>query len=363
MKKGKVKKSSLSTEIALGGVKLLDKATFAKHLATLLKAGIGIVEALDITYGAASGKMKKVIGEVRESVAAGNGLAASFAEHPKVFTNLLVHVTEAGELSGTLVENLENIATQLQKEYDLHAKIKSAMTYPIVVLVAAIILALAMAYYVLPQITPLFAGLKVELPLTTRIVLWFSDVMRAHGGIIASVVVALLIAIPWVIRKPFVYPFTHWVLLRMPLFKTIVRDANITRYTLTLGLLLKSGLNVDEALRITQSTVPNYYYQKHLHDVLDRVQHGGTISEVHKHDTRLFTRLVISMIRVGEESGTLDETLLYLATFYDSEVEGNTKRLTTALEPIMLVIIGAVVATLALAIITPIYEITGNIRR
>lgn len=359
----KQSQSVLKANISLGRVSITDRAVFIRHLAVMLKSGLSLHEALEIAHDSARGRLKKAVGKLATSVSAGNSLSASFSQHPKIFPAFIVNVTKAGEQSGTLEENLENIAMQLQKEQRLQSKIKGAMTYPVVVLVAAFILGLAMAYYVLPQITPLFTGLKIELPFTTRVVIAVSDIIRAHGVWLFPVIIFGVVFLVWLARKKFAHPVTHWLLLHIPILKEISRGSNLTRFNLTLGTLLKSGLNIDEALKITQATLGNYYYRKALQNASQRVQHGSTVSEnlqVHSH---LFPKLVTSMIRVGEKSGRLDETLLYLSDFYETEVDASTKNLTTAIEPVLLIVIGVVVATLALAIITPIYEITGNIRR
>ena len=359
----KAQKSMLERDIGIGRVSLTEKAVFAKHLAVMLSSGLTIWEALDIAEESAKGKMASVVRKVKMSVEAGNPLADSLAKYPKVFSGLFVDVVRAGEQSGTLAENLENIALQLKKEHAIVSKVKSAMAYPAVVLFAAIGLALAMAYYVLPQITPLFTGLKIDLPASTQAVIWFSDLMREDGTL---VVLSVLVGIPlivWLLKRKAARPMTHWVLLNFPIVKQISRNSNLARFSLTLGTLLKSGLAIDEALTITKSTVSNFHYQKALESVLKHVEQGGGFADnlaKHKH---LFPKLVTSMVHVGERSGDLDDSLLYLAEFYEAEVDGATKTLTTSLEPMLLIGIGLVVATLALAIITPIYEITGSIRR
>jgi len=359
----KEKKSFLNIDVSLGGVSLVEKAVFAKHLAVMLNAGLVLVDAFEIAVDSANGKFKKVLKKVYTSLEAGNTLADSLSKYPKVFSGLFIDVTRAGEIAGTLPENLENIAGQLDKEHKLVSKVKGAMAYPSVILVAAFFLALGMSYYILPQITPLFTGLKVELPVTTRMVMWFSKVMQNHGGKVILGTIVGISSLVWLAKQPFTHPFTHWVLLKMPIAKRIVVNNNLARFCLTLGTLLRSGIPIDESLQITNRTVSNYYYRRLLLKVAKNIERGSTVSSNLKRREDLFPKLVTSMIHVGEESGKLDETLLYLADFYELEVDNATKTLTTALEPVLLVVIGVVVGVLALSIITPIYEITGSIKR
>jgi len=357
------KPSLFQMDIGIGGIGLSQKAVLAKNLAVMQRSGLNIVESLGIIAESSQGKMKRIIKEIVSSVSAGNTLAQSLERFPKVFSGIFVSSVYAGETSGTLDENLENLSVQLEKENDLKNKIKGAMLYPIVVLIAAFILGLGMSFLVLPKIVPLFEGLKVELPITTRWLIAFSHFVGAHGvGLLIGIVVAVIF-LSWFLRQKLVYPVTHWIFLHTPILKGISKHSNLARFSRTLGTLLKSGLSIDEALQVTEKSLGNYYYKKAIRTVVERVHKGSTMSENLKQYGNLFPKMVTRMIFVGEESGKLEETLLYLAGYYEVEVDNSTKSLSTAIEPILLLIIGGVVAFLALSIITPIYNITGNIRR
>lgn len=356
-------KSLFAADISILGVNFTQKALFAKHLAVMLRSGMSIVEALDISLDAAQGKLKKVIQRVRASVQAGHSLSESLANYPKVFSELFVNVTRAGESSGTLVENLENIAEELEKEKELIEKIKGAMLYPVIVLAATFILGMVLAFVVLPKITPLFEGFKVDLPITTRALIWFSHLIQNYGLYIFSGIIAFVVFVFWLVRRKFSRPVTHWFLLHIPIIKSLVHNANLARFSRTLGMLLKSGINIDEAIDITKSTLENYYYQAALSSVNQRVSKGVRLAKALEQSSHLFPKLLTRMIHVGEESGKSEETLFYLADLYEAEVDTSTKSLSTAIEPMLLIFIGLVVGFLALSIITPIYSITGNISR
>lgn len=349
-------------EISFGRVSVVDMAVFAKHLSVMIEAGLTVHESLEIAADSAKGKLKKVIGKLVGFIEEGTSLADAMAKYPKVFPGLFTDVVRAGEASGTLAGNLTNIAEQLKREEQLVRRVKSAMTYPAIVLIAAFFLALGMAYYILPQITPLFKGLKgIELPLSTRMVLWFSDLMRAHGLAVVTGSLAILVGVVALARANFSQPVTHKILLKFPLLKHISKSSNLARFCLTFGTLLGSGVNIDNAVQITSGTVTNRYYRLALAKVASEIQSGKSMAENLQQFEHLFPKLVINMVNVGEQSGNLSETLLYLADFYEQEVDTSTTALTTALEPILLLLIGVVVTTLGLAIITPIYEITGSV--
>ena len=357
------KKGILEANISLRGVNITQKLVFARYLSVMLKSGLTISESLDIIHNQSTGKFKNVVKAVLKSVEAGNSLSASLKKFSKVFPSLFISATYAGEVSGTLEKNLSNVAEQLRSEKELASKIKSAMVYPVIVIIATMVLGLAMAFFVLPKITPLFEGLKMELPLTTRLLIWVSNQIQAHGLLIFGGVVFLVALFFWLSKREFVRPFTHWFFLHAPIIKNISRNANLARFCQTLGTLLKSGLNIDEAFNITVDTVENYHYKTRLSKVSQRIGQGTKISENLEIYDKYFPRLVTSMIKVGERSGNLEGSLFYLAEFYEIEVDNATKSLSTAIEPILLIFIGLAVGVMALSIVTPIYQITGNIQR
>ncbi|PIR13583.1 hypothetical protein COV49_01645 [Candidatus Falkowbacteria bacterium CG11_big_fil_rev_8_21_14_0_20_39_10] len=358
-----IKKSVLEQDINIGGTGLAQTVAFAKHLSIMLKSGLTITEALGISLEGSQGRFKKIVGGVLNSVEAGNPFSKALSVYPGVFSNLFVSAIYAGESSGTLEENLENLAEQLKKEKELRSKIKGAMIYPILVMTAALVLGLGMAFLVLPKITPLLEGLRIELPFTTRALIWFSHLIESWGLVLFIGLAVFIAGIIWTVRQKFSHPATHWLFLNIPIIKSISRYSNLAHICRTLGALLKSGLNIDEALKITTNSTGNYYYQKSLEKIGERTSRGAGLSENFSQFEKLYPTMVIKMIKVGEKSGRLDETLVYLSDYYELEAENNAKTLSTAIEPILLLFIGLTVAFLALSIITPIYNITGGIRR
>jgi type II secretory pathway component PulF len=349
------------TTIAIGGVGLTQKAIVAKHLAVMLKSGLSITEALDVARDSAEGKLKRVLGDVLKSVESGHPLSSALAQYPEAFSGFFVNATYAGETSGTLAESLENIAEQLEKEKELAAKVRGAMVYPLIVLTAAVILGAILSFVVLPKITPLFEGLKAELPLSTRILIRFSRFMERYGFSIMVGGAGTIIVMSWLLRQSFVKPITHWLFLHTPIMKGMIQSANLARSCRTLGMLLKSGVTIDSALIITADTTRNYYYRRALNSVSHDVGRGAKLSESLNQFAELFPLLVTRMVRVGEESGRYEETLFYLANFYEVEVDASAKALSASLEPILLLAMGLGVGFLAISIITPIYDITGRL--
>lgn len=361
--KKKGKKSVIGADLAIGGINLTQKAIFAKHMAVMLKSGLNVVEALKIGSTSVRGKFKVIVYNILKSVQAGHRLSSAMARYPKVFSGLFIGATYAGESSGTLDQALENVAEQLKKEQELMSKVKGAMLYPAFILLAAFALGMAMTFFVLPKITPLFEGMGQDLPATTKALIWFSKIVQEHGIKLFIGIVVTVGILVWAVRQKFATPLTHLFFLKTPIVKNISRNSNLARFSLTLGILLKSGLQIDEALVIARDTLSNFYYKRALTKVNDRVSKGTTLSENLERFSGLFPPMMTKMVMVGERSGKLEETLLYLSDFYQVEVDNDTKSLSTVIEPLMLMSIGLVVGFLALSIITPIYNITGTVNK
>jgi len=366
--KGK-SRGSFNMSIGFGRVKLIDKALFVKHLSTMLKSGININEALEVISDQTSNpKFKKITRAVLEQVKSGHSLGKSLERFPKVFDPLFINIIKVGEDSGSLEENLEYLASELEDRLELIRNIKAASFYPMIILVATGGLALVLSYFVLPQITRLFTTLDFDLPLSTRILLWGAALMENHGILVVGGIIGFFVGLKVLISQSFAKPVWHLILLKLPILGGTIVQYNLVMMNRTLSILLKSGLTIDQAIKITTETTVNRVYKKKLKLMLPQIQKGKTLSSImagFKASKRnpLFPLLVIKMISVGERSGRLDESLEYLSTYFAKEVDNTTKNLTTVIEPIMLVGVGLMVGFIAISVISPIYEITGKFRR
>ncbi len=346
-------------------VRQVDRMLLAKHLATMVKAGIPIDEALDILREEASSKRtRKVLEAVLARVNGGESLAESLSAFPAFFPNLFVHMVRVGEESGTLEENLQYLAMQLEHDYETIQKVKSAAAYPLIVLVLAFFMGGAMSFLILPKLIPLFLSLGQDLPWPTRLVLFTSKFMVSYGAYFFPSVVVVFFAIRAALHSAPIRPFWHQVLLRIPVIGKLVTNVNLARSTRTLGILLKSGLPIVESLTITKETIGNEVYRSLFLRAATDVELGVALSEAMKKEVsskRILPTIVPRMINVGERTGTLDESLLSLADFYEKEVDNSAKTLSTALEPMLIIGIGAAVGLIALSIIMPIYQLTGSV--
>jgi type IV pilus assembly protein PilC len=359
----KENKNVLEKEIYIGGISLVQKAVFARYLAVMLKSGLTIVESLEIAADSAQGRLRKIINGILEAVKSGYSFAFALERYPKVFSKLFTNTVYAGETSGTLDESLERVADQMDKEREIFTKIKGAMVYPMIILTASFALGAGMTFWVLPKITPLFEGLNVELPITTQLLIKFSSFVQNHGVLFFVSSVIFIVFLFWFLKQKFIRPVTHLILIRIPVISRVVKNTNIARFTRSLSVLLKSGLNIYEALKIVTEMSNNYYYKNVLFKASESTSKGAKLSSDLAHYRHLFPVMATKMIRVGEESGRLEETLAYLADFYEKEVDDSLKSLSTYIEPALLIFIGLIVAFMALSIITPIYSITSGMGR
>ncbi len=348
-----------------GTIRHIDKVLFTKHLSIMLKAGLTLLESLLILKEQAPNwRFRLIIGRIAQQVERGGAFSDALESYPRVFSAFYVNIVRAGELSGTLEQSLDHLAVQFTKDYELRSRVRSAMLYPAVVVVAALTIGFFFAIYVLPQVAQLFAGLKgIKLPLVTVILI---DVARfARKYTVQSLVggLAAVAAFLWLLRQKFMRPITGWLVLRLPIVGKITRNLNLARFALVFGTMLKSGIPITKAVEVTADVLGNYYYKRLLLRALGDLQQGKPLSEGLRRDEKLFPKITTRMVEVGEHSGKLEEVLGYLTDFYDLEVETTMKNLTAILEPVLLLIIGAFALALAFAIIIPIYNFIGMISK
>ena len=351
-----------------GHVPLMERVLFVKHVGIMLKSGISFTEALEVISDQATSKrFKRIVSQVAERVKSGQSLSAALAKYPRTFDRLFINIIRVGEESGTLEENLQNLADELEDRLELRRKIQAASFYPAIVLASTFGLGLILAYFVLPKIKKLFESLSFELPLTTQILIWVADVMDKWGQYILLGTVVGVIFLWFLLTRKSVRPYWHWFLLKMPIIRGILINYNLTMINRTLGIMLKSGLTIDQAVLITSQTIKNSVYRKRLKKVLPQIQRGKKISDIlagFKESKRnpLFPLLMIKMIDIGERSGRLDESLSYLAEYFGKEVDNTTKNLGTILEPALLIFVGLIVGFIAISVISPIYQVTARFR-
>ncbi len=353
-------KNILDFEISFGRIGLREKALFANNLAIMLKAGLSISEAFDILEDQTDGKFKKIIKRISKNINSGNPLSRALKLYPKIFSEFFLSSVMAGETAGTLDENLKSVGAHYDKQKDLLEKIRAAMAYPLIILFLSFLIGLLLTFWVLPKITSVFSGLNVELPASTRFLIWLAHGIEAYGTQILLVLFFLIIFLIWLAKQKFIKPFTHYFFLNFPIFSKLIRAKNLALFFRTLAVLLRSGISIDESLAVAGKLQGNYYYKKSSQKIMHDINQGKKLSEAIKNQVAYYPKLAAGLVMVGERSGNLEEEFFNIAEIYEREAESRANNLSSAIEPILLIIIGFVVGGLALAIITPIYTVTGG---
>lgn len=346
-------------------ITLIDKVLFTKHLSVMLKSGIPLDEAvISIRDQTKNTNFKEVLDDIVKELQNGQSLEKALSRHPKVFDKIYLSLVAVGEKSGSLEENLEYLATQLRKSYEFNKRVSGAMLYPKLVLVSSLIMGGSMALFVLPQLFDLFTSLDVALPLSTKILLFVANLMKNYGFFIVGGIIILGVCFSLFIRTKVFKPKWHQVILSFPKFGELNQNVELTNICRNLGIMLKSGLTIITALETQRDATENLVYKDYLEKLRVAIDKGKKLSEeMISQKFKYVPSIVPKMISVGEGTGKLDEVFIYLGDFFEEEVDDATKNLSSTLEPILLLVIGAVVAFMALAIISPIYQLTGGIKR
>ncbi|MBI2097181.1 MAG: type II secretion system F family protein [Candidatus Sungbacteria bacterium] len=345
-----------------GGVSLLERIVFARNLAVMIGAGLSMTRALEAQEEQTrSRQFKKIIRGVRESILGGVSFSQSLESHRKIFGDLFIHMVEAGEVSGKLEKSLKLLSRQMKRDYDLRRKVRGAMMYPSIVFMALIAIGVLMLIYVVPTLTQTFKELGIKLPLTTRVIIAASEfatnyIFFALGGLLIVIYLFYL----W-FRSDSGKRVWGIIFLRLPVFGPLTKKLNIARMTRTLASLISAGLSITRSLEITGRVVGNARFQESLGASVGEIEKGRPFSEILRTWPDLYPPLVFQLISVGEETGTLSRMLLRIALFYEEDVNNTTKNLSSIIEPLMMIVIGAIVGLFAISMIQPLYSSMAGI--
>ncbi|WP_221088020.1 type II secretion system F family protein [Deinococcus aquaedulcis] len=336
-------------------------AIFSKQLATLINAGVPLVQSLAILQKQIEHKgFQGVVKEMRTEVESGTPLSETLVKHPKIFNRLFVNLVRAGETSGTLDTVLERIASFQEKELALRGKIKSALTYPVVVLVFAILITYFLLTTIVPQFAGILAQLNAPLPMITRVLMAVSDFLRSSGLIIFAIVAGLVFAYRAYYKTPKGRFVIDEIKLKIPIFGNLLQKSAISSFARTFGLLISSGVNIIESLEITKGTANNAIVEESIENAKNVVMVGEQMSSSLA-TSKVFPPMVVSMISIGEETGSLDDMLNKVGDFYDREVDEAVDSMTAAIEPLMIVFLGGIVGVIVAGMFLPMFSIIGQL--
>jgi type IV pilus assembly protein PilC len=357
-------KAGLKMEINLrpGHVKMKDLAVFSRQFATMVNSGLPILRALSILGDQTENKeLQKVLVQVRLDVEQGASLSGAMDKHPKAFSDLYVAMVKAGETGGVLDNVLLRLADNIEKEVELRRKVKSAMTYPVVVVMLVGLIMSAMLLFVVPQFKSIYAQLGGTLPLPTQILLTASNAVRTYWYVFALFFFGLSFGFRRYKKTDRGRALVDAVKLKVPVFGSLFHKTALARFSSTLGMLLRSGVPILQALDIVADTVNNRVISRAVGEVQGAVREGESMAKpLSKHG--VFPPMVVQMLAVGEETGAVDTMLDKVADFYNSEVSASVDALTSLIEPLMIAIVGGAVGAAVIALYMPMFNIIKLIK-
>lgn len=357
------KKKGININLPFAGkIKVADRMLVTRHLAVLIEAGVDLPKALTtVANQTKNEKFKDALTRIGEEIRQGKRFSDTLAAHPKIFSELYVSMVAAGEESGKLVEGLRVLASQLEKQHKLQSSVKSAMMYPMVVVIAMMLIGVAMIVYVVPQLQSVFGDLGVTLPPQTQFIFWLSGALVAQWYLflIGLVVTGYIVYKLWNnkdVRRRLEHTF-----MRAPAVGSLIRQIASAKLARTLSSLIASGVPIVKTLEITSRVVGNEDFRKSLEDAGKQVEKGTSLHESLALHGDVYPPLVIEMAAVGEESGKLSEVFEELADFYEGEVDQRLESLSSIIEPVLMLVIGGIVGFFVISLMGPMYTIIGTI--
>ncbi|MEK7635935.1 MAG: type II secretion system F family protein [Patescibacteria group bacterium] len=355
--------SFLSLFFLGGGIDISDKMFLTRHLSAILKSGISLSEALEILSEDTTKKsFKKILFDAKMNLERGQPLSATLESYAQYFSPIFIGLIKAGEESGTLEETLEGLGEQLRRDYEMKKRVQSAMIYPAILLSASLLIVVLLLTFIMPRLTKALLQAKVSLPWITRFLIGLSQVFSSNPIATLSVFILLIISIFFFVKSKFGRKVIVGILEKLPVSGNLIKKLALVRFSRTFRNLLASGLSAFESLDITAKTIGIQSYEKTLLNIREEIKKGSTISNSFKEKKEFFPQLVISIIAVGEKTGTLEKSLATITDYYDEEADRILKNIVSLIEPALLIVMGVVIAGIALSILLPIYQLVSSFK-
>jgi type II secretory pathway component PulF len=345
-------------------IKSLERVMFTSNFAEMLKTGLPIIDAIS-TFEDQGGsrRARNMFRQIVSEIRAGQLPSVAFSRFPKSFPPLYTHVMASGETTGTLGETMEYLARQLKKEHELTGRVKGSLMYPVVVLIVMIVVMGFITFSVVPKITAFATSLNQELPLPTKILINGNKFLIKYSPIIAIAAIALAVSLGKVLSTPVGKKKLDTLLLKMPILGTLIKRYDLARFCRLLGAFYHYGISLPQAFDTLSVSLSNSAYKFAALSIKENVARGVSLSQaIEKEDSKLFPGIMVRVVRGAEKSAGVDESLWRLAEYYETELENSLKNMTTIIEPILIVILGLSVVSIAVAVIVPIYKISVSFK-
>jgi type IV pilus assembly protein PilC len=343
------------------GISNKDRLLFLEQLAVVLESGMSLVEALETLKDQTSNKeLQKILGEISVDVRGGKSFSEALSKYPRAFSDIFVSMVKSGEKSGKLDDTLKKLTEEMEKDYELQAKIKNALMYPVVIFIALIGVLILSLVYVMPQIKKIFEEMDVQLPLLTRIVLGVSDFLASWWWVFVLIIIIFILLRKTLFKSKYWQKRLDVIKLKIPIYGPFLEKMYMERFARNLQTMVTAGISITESLRITKNVLTNVVYQDAMDRIIADVENGLPLATAIKKE-KSFPAMASQLIAVGEKSGRIDYVLDTLANFYSREVESTTRNLTTILEPVLTIIMGIAIALFVASVIMPIYGLVNVI--
>lgn len=360
----KIKKKKFAISFPFfGRISLTEKMMFTRNLQVMIAAGLPLPRALNtLATQVKSQKFKRVLLEIREKIIKGESFSQSLSSYPDIFSELYQSMIKVGEEAGTLEEVLTVLSQQMEREHDLKSKVMGAMIYPVIVICAMIGIGILMLIVVVSKLAETFKELNIELPFTTRLIIGLAILLQKKWYLVILIFIALIFLFRRLIQTKEGKKIIDKIFLKIPIISTIIKKTNSAFTVRTLSSLIMAGVPIVRTLEITSGVLGNIYYKEVINRAVEKVRKGEKLSEVLKPYQNLYPPIVIQMIAVGEETGETSKILSQLADFFEGEVTNATKNLTAVIEPVLMLIIGAVIGFFAISMVQPMYSMLQAIK-
>lgn len=361
-KKNKKMDIDILAMLGFHGVPSAEKIMFCKNLGIMINTGIALPKSLRILSEQTKNKrFKNALIEIKDDLLKGSVFSVSLSKHPSIFSELFCNMVKVGEETGTLETVFKNLTNQMEKEHELKSRIKGAMVYPAVILTAMAGIGVLMLIVVVPTLTETFDDLGVELPLATQMILKLGNFLSEQWYFVILMFACLTLVLQILLKKGGKGKTISYLVLHIPVVGPLAKKSNATLIARTLSSLMSSGIPIVRSLRIISNTLGNFYFRNALINCAKKVEKGEKLSVALTPYQNIFPALIIQMIAVGEETGMTPETLSKIADFFEEEVANVTKNLSTIIEPLLMIVIGAAVGFFAVSVIQPMYSMLGTL--
>ena len=359
--KGKVKKGKMDISIPFLGVSAKEKLFFTRNLRIMIATGMSLPRALDILAAVSENKkFKDALLKIKGEIIKGKTFSESLEVFPDIFSELFCNMVKAGEESGTLEDVLKSLTRQIERSVELKSKIIGALIYPAVILCAMIGIGMLMLVIVVPSLAAVFEDLEMELPITTRCVIFLGTFMVEKWYLFISALIAFAFLSRMALKSKKGKKKLDGLLLKIPVISSLIQKTNTAFTSRTLSSLISAGIPIVRGLEITANSLSNFYYKQALNEAAKKVAKGEKLSDILMSYTDIYPLTIIEMVKVGEETGETSDILAKMADFYEEEVSNATKNLSSIIEPVLMLIIGGAVGFFAVSMIQPMYSMMGS---